>query len=293
MTVNYEDQIKVHYDKLSNGLKKVAEYLLAQPSQFAVKSAGQVGKDIDVSETTVIRLAYALGYSGYTALQKEVREFLFDMNSSLASYYHGKQEIKNEERFHEQVMNRDREHILRTAGSIDEADFHRAVDKLAGADQILAAGMRSSHALAHWFAFTMDLIKGNTRLFRPETDDVILRVSEMNENSVFVAFSFHRYASETLKLAKALRDKGTFIIGVTDSPVAPIHSHADIVFSIQLPARSTLDAAPVCFSLLNALTSAVSLKDPERFEKRRREYESRHLTSFFNQGESTHDDGKP
>ncbi|HET7578507.1 MAG TPA: MurR/RpiR family transcriptional regulator [Bacillales bacterium] len=279
---DYQTRIKEQYASLSNGLQRVAKLLLDHPKKFAFRTAEQAGREIGVSETTVIRFTYALGYSGYSHLQKEVREYVLDKKSSLGAFQQGKRELKNAERLYDRIMHRDAENILQTAESISESDFNMVVSRLTEADRIMVTGMRSSHSMAHWFAFAMDLIRGETRLFRPETDDVVLRVSEMNERSVFVAFSFHRYVSETLILAEEIRKQGSFIIGVTDSPVSPITQYADVNLAVHLPTQSTLDATPVCFSMLNAITSAVSLQNPERFEKRRRMYESYYLKDFYN-----------
>lgn len=280
---DYQMKIKQCYPQLSRALKKVADFLLEEPNVFAVKTAGQVGKEIGVSETTVIRFTYALGYQGYSELQKEIQKVVFEMKSSLDTYQRGKCEKNSSECLFTQVMNQDRENILITHNHINTADFHKAVDKLTAANKILAAGVRLSHAMAHWFTFTMDIIRGNVSMFRPDTDDAILRVSELDEQSVFVAFSFHRYAAETIKLAQVLREKGVFVIGITDSPVAPIGKHADLVLLVNVSTNSTLDVAPACFSLLNSLCSAVTLKMPEQFEERRQRYEleSQRLKGLF------------
>ncbi|MDQ7864684.1 hypothetical protein RCO48_37035 [Peribacillus frigoritolerans] len=41
---------------------------------FAVTSAQKLGKDIGVSETTIIRFCYSLGLSGYAELQNLIRK---------------------------------------------------------------------------------------------------------------------------------------------------------------------------------------------------------------------------
>jgi DNA-binding MurR/RpiR family transcriptional regulator len=274
---------KVHeqYDEFSKGLKKVAKYFLSNPEAFAMNSGVQVGEDIHVSETTVIRFCHALGYSGFSALQKDVKDQLLNRTSSLFEFHSVKNELEKEQEFSKKVMFKDAEVILQTAERVNEDHFSKAVDQLSHSNRILVSGIRSSFAMAHWFSFTLDLIRGNVRLYRPDVDDLILRIGELDHTSTFVAFSFHRYALETIHIAKEARRRGAFVIGITDSEVAPIREHADILFTIQLPVKSTLDVAPAVFSLMNALIGGVAVKNSSQFRKRSQEYSEMNMHYFF------------
>ncbi|MGE7834996.1 MurR/RpiR family transcriptional regulator [Viridibacillus arvi] len=276
-----KSKVQSKYDEFSKGLKMVAKHFLANPEAFAMNSGVQVGQEINVSETTVIRFSHALGYSGYSALQKDVQEQLLNKKSSLFEFHHMKNSTDMDQEFSKKMMVKDAEVILQTAERLNVEDFTKAVDHLARSERVLVSGVRSSHAMAQWFSFTLDLMRGNVRLFRPDTDDIMLRISEMNEGSTFVAFSFHRYALETINMAKEAKRQGAFVIGITDSEVAPIREHADILFTVQLPIKSTLDVAPAVFSLMNAIVGAVAVENSEQFAKRTKVYEELQLNRFF------------
>ncbi|WP_246628988.1 MurR/RpiR family transcriptional regulator [Mesobacillus maritimus] len=62
--------IKECFSSLSPGQKRVAEYIKGHMDEGALHTAYQIGKKAGVSETTVIRLAYALGFSGFSDLQE-------------------------------------------------------------------------------------------------------------------------------------------------------------------------------------------------------------------------------
>ncbi|MHC0035386.1 MurR/RpiR family transcriptional regulator [Pseudoneobacillus sp. C159] len=273
--------VQEKYNDFSKGLKKVAQYFLSNPESFAVHSAEQVGCQINVSETTVIRFCHALGYSGFSALQKDIQEQLIHRQSSSLYEYFEKNNMDKDQDFSRKMMLKDAEVISQTAERLSGEDFELAVEKLTHSERILVSGIRSSHAMAHWFSFSLDLIRGNVRLYRPDIDDIILRIREMDPNSVFVAFSFHRYALETINIAKEAKRLGAFVIAITDSEVAPIREHADVLLTIQLPKKSTLDVAPAVFSLMNALIAAVSVKNAKQFKQRVEDYEQVHFDHFF------------
>ncbi|MCD8510541.1 MAG: MurR/RpiR family transcriptional regulator [Bacillus sp. (in: Bacteria)] len=259
----------------------MAQHFLANPESFATNSAGQIGNEIKVSETTVFRFCYALGYSGFSTFQKDIQYQLLNNQSSLFEFHSMKNELVGDENLSKRMMLRDSEMIAQTAERLNLDDYERAVEQLAKANRILVSGIRSSHAMAHWFSFTLELIRGNVRLFRPDMDDLIIRIRELEETSVFVAFSFHRYALETLNMVKEAKRLGAFIIGISDSEVSPIAEYADILFTVQLPKKSTLDVAPAVFSLMNALVAGVSLKNSEQFQRRMELYEELHFQNFF------------
>ncbi|TCT19378.1 RpiR family transcriptional regulator [Melghiribacillus thermohalophilus] len=276
-----KSKIEQNYSTFSAGLKKVAETLLKNPSLFAIQTANQLGKEIGVSETTVIRFSRAIGFSGYSSLQKEIKEKMLNPRSSLWEYEADKSQANLKKPLHQHVMELDSDHIKQAARQIDQEIYQLAVEKLFHAQQITVTGARSSFSMAHWFVFALDLIRGDTRLLRPDTDDIILRLAELNEECVFVTVSFHRYTLNTLNLALEAKKRNAFVIGITDSEVAPIREIADLVIPVQLPVKSTLDAAPAVISLLNSLVAGVALKDRKTFEQRRKAYEEIHLHHFF------------
>ncbi|RNB82926.1 MurR/RpiR family transcriptional regulator [Brevibacillus panacihumi] len=262
--VDINQKVSNLYPKLTKRMKLAAEYLLHNPLSFATKTAEKVAEEIGISETTVIRFCNELGYKRYGDFQSELREFLYDASNPIQHFRESKKDIGDVPLFHQQVMYKDIENIQRVAEQISESDFNKAIEKLLEADRILHAGLYQTGILAEWFSYNLEIIRGNSRVFRPDTIDAAIRINEMTTESVLVAFSFHRYALDTLWLAEELKEKGVFIIGITDSDMAPISEFADILFKIELPLLSTLDAIPPTFSLLNAISAALTVRAGNR-----------------------------
>jgi DNA-binding MurR/RpiR family transcriptional regulator len=171
--------------------------------------------------------------------------------------------------------------IQQVAARLPEDKLETIVHRLSDCDRALIAGVRSSHALASWFAFALDLVMGKTRLYQPTVDDVLLRVGELTARSVVVAFSFHRYAADTIHLAKLAKKQEAFVIAITDTPAAPIAVHADVIVPIHLQTVSTLDAATVVMSLAKGIISAVSQQNTEQFQQRVSHFEQIDGKDFF------------
>ncbi|TPV42286.1 MurR/RpiR family transcriptional regulator [Bacillus dicomae] len=273
--------IQQEYNQLSKGQQKVAKYLLEQPGEFAVKLASEIGEQVGVSETTVIRFCYSIKLSGFSELQKMVREQLLLIQSSLGQYFSSKLELAEQPHFYAKVMERDCQYIQQTINNIDENEVERVVDQLIKTEKIYVLGLKSSFSAANWLTMTLGLVRGNVQILHPETNDLLCTLSEMDHRSTLITISFHRYLKETIKVAEMAKEQGAFVIGITDSPLAPIREYADAIFPMYSSERSTIDATPVLFSFLNAIVAGVSIKDKERFEKRKERYEKLNGDYFF------------
>ena len=68
--------IQVKFPRLSKGQKLIAEYILKNYDKAAFMTAAKLGISVGVSESTVVRFANELGFSGYPKLQKALQELI-------------------------------------------------------------------------------------------------------------------------------------------------------------------------------------------------------------------------
>ena len=69
-------KIEQAYKTMSKGQKQIARYILENYDKAAFVTASKMGSVVGVSESTVVRFAYALGYDGYPELQRSLQEFI-------------------------------------------------------------------------------------------------------------------------------------------------------------------------------------------------------------------------
>lgn len=269
---------------LSKSQNKVAQYVLEYPGNVAIHSAQEVGAAIGVSETTVIRFCHSLGLTGYAALQKEMRTQLYVKESSLKTYQSSKLAYEKEDELYKKVMGQDRKIIEETMNRIDATHYGEAVQQIANAKKIYVLGVRSSFAAANWLSYTLNLVRENVHCMRPQSEDIIQTLNDMDEESVLIVISFHRYMKETVQMAKLATKKNCFVIGLSDSRLAPIYPYCNLLFPIYAPEKSTIDATTSLFSLMNAFIAGVSIQQPEKFEKRQQLYEQIESDFLFIEG---------
>jgi DNA-binding MurR/RpiR family transcriptional regulator len=282
--MNLKEMIHQFYHELSKSQKKVASYVMDYPGKIALASAQEIGAIIGVSETTVIRFCYSLELSGYAELQKIIRQQLLSQQSNISSYQQAKLDLEQEPQFFSKVMEQDRVNIAETMNQISEEGYETAIERLAKAEKVYILGLRSSFAAANWLAYTLGLVRANVQLIRPESEDVLQTLSQMNEKSVVIVISFHRYVKETIQIAKLAHTQQVFIIGITDSLLAPIQPYSQLMFPIYSTNKSALDATAAMFSLMNAFVAGLSVKEKDSFKLRQERYEALNSDFLFDEG---------
>lgn len=281
----YEQRIQQSYDNLSPTLKRIATFVKESPTVFAFNSATKIAKIIGVSETSVIRFVYSIGFDSFTNLQKNIRESLLDFNHSLINISHTMKEKNDILSINavDEIMLRDQINIKKTAENIDIVMFKEVVDKIANAKEVVVLGSGASYGLAHWFSFMLNTVIGNCRILNVYLDDFSF-ISKLDNDSVLVTFSFSRYMIQTIEITKELKERGVYVVGITDSDLSPIAQIADSTFTTKMSHMSTIDSGPVITSILNAIMNQIIRDYPEQVAKRKAHYESSYNHLFWNEG---------
>ncbi|MCI4620593.1 transcriptional regulator [Priestia megaterium] len=213
MKQSFQELIKHKFPDLSRGQKKVAEFLVNFTEKGSLYTAGQIGKEAGVSETTVIRLAYALGLNGFSDLQELMRkEWLSSAESKESA---SKPAAEEKKPFSEWLS------------PVDEKELSQAVDTLIKSDQVYIAGFRESHTASYWLYYKMNQLRNHVLLSFP-TGFLLETLCNLTSESAVVVFSLPRYTKEALEVAQQAKKQGAKVIAITDHRLSPVGQIADI-----------------------------------------------------------------
>ena len=242
----------------SKGQKTIANYLINNYDKAAYLTASKLGREVGVSESTVVRFATELGFDGYPGLQHSLQEIIrtrltTKQRIEVANTLIGDGDIiKN-------VMDSDIDNIRRTMEEIDRNDFNEAVKKIIGAKNIYIIGMRSSSSLASFLGHYFRLMFENVRLVQSTSgSEVFEQLLRINKDDVMIAISFPRYSARLINAVNYAKEEGAHIVAVTDSKLAPIASYADETLICRSDMASIVDSFVAPLSVLNALIVAVA-----------------------------------
>ena len=82
----HKDVLKLiaeHAHHFSKGQKRIAQYITEHYEKAAFMTASKLGMTVGVSESTVVRFATEVGFDGYPALQKELKEMIRNKLTSI------------------------------------------------------------------------------------------------------------------------------------------------------------------------------------------------------------------
>ncbi|MEW9668321.1 MurR/RpiR family transcriptional regulator [Ammoniphilus sp. 3BR4] len=273
----FENLIKERFDRLSAGQKKVADYMLQNLEEAAFSRAFQIGKKVEVSETTVIRLSYALGFDGFTEMQDKIQRQLLLSHQAASNKREQIQDRKSELSPFAKVIENE-VHILREIlHQTNEQQLWNVVDAIIKGDQIFIAGFRTSYAAAYWFSYTLSMLRENVILCPPSVD-WHERLNDLTKDSVVLVISFPRYAKETVHIAESAKKQGITLISVTDRALSPVGRISDMTLTTEENVESGSNSIAPVISLLDLVITGINRKDKERIQSRQRRLEEMYST---------------
>ena len=254
----------------SKGQRSIAAYVLMHYDKAAYLTAARLGALVGVSESTVVRFATELGFSGYPEMQAELKKLV---RSRLTSFQ--RMEVTNtligDGDVLDTVLLSDVDKIRNTIEEIDHASFERAVDAIASAKNIYVIGVRSSSALAGFLSHSLGMIFDHVRLVQTSSgNEVLEQIINVGEGDVMVAISFPRYSKRVIKAVEYARSRNADVVALTDSENSPIAPFADQLLIAQSDMASFVDSLVAPLSIVNAMVVAVARKRQEEVSERLR-----------------------
>ena len=248
---------------MSKGQRKIADYILSHYDKAMFMTAACIGEKVGVSESTVVRFACQLGFSGFPKLQKALQEVVKTRLTTLQRVDISNEMIKDNDVL-SSVMNLDIARIKTTLDNVDRNEFDKAVDAISSADNIYVLGTRSSSALSQFLTFYLNFIFKNVRNVNSNSSSGIFdQIFKISKNDVFIAIGFPRYSTTTIKAIEFANHKEAVTIAITDRIGSPLGEKADISLIARSDVVSFVDTLVAPLSLINALVVALGIKQKD------------------------------
>lgn len=254
-------RLQANFHSFSKGQKRIATFIIDNYDRAAFMTASKMGHLVEVSESTVVRFAYTLGYDGYPELQKALQELIRNKLTAmqriqLTSDLEQSDVLKT-------VLKADIQNIRATLETIDAADFQNAVSALLNASRIFIVGMRSAYPIAQFLAYYLGFICSGTVFINGTLNDTFEQMAHIGQEDVCLAISFPRYSRRTAEAIQLARESGATTIALTDSAASPLVAHADYALTARSDMASFADSLVAPLSLVNAIIVSAGLQRQE------------------------------
>lgn len=254
------DRIEKQYEKMSKSQKKLADFIRTSYEKAVFMTASKLGEVVGVSESTTVRFAVYLGYSGYSEFQKALEELVSNRLNSIQRMEMTYGRISQSEILMS-VLQSDIEKIKLTMEHIDQNAFEQAVDMILSAKKIYIVGIRSCAPLANFLRVYLNLVcEDVVSVSTNSSSEIFEQLFRIGEEDVIIGISFPRYSMRTLRALEFAGKRKAKIITLTDS----VHSPMNLYSSCNLIARSDMvsivDSLVAPLSVINALVVALCMK---------------------------------
>lgn len=255
---NLLDRLNLEYDNLSKCQKRIADYITQHYDKAAFMTAAVLSDTVGVSESTIVRFAYALDYDGYPQMQKELQDVIQNKMTTI-------QRLKLMEGLSsEEIINAscktDINNLRVTKERNAPSEIDKVVDILANAHTVYLIGTRSSRPLAEFLEYYMSYMMPNVHLIRFSANDIFSQILTADENDAALAVSFPRYSRSTIETMEFLKEKKCPLIAITDNLNAPPAQLADHVLTAKSYMSSFVDSFVAPLSIINILIILLGLK---------------------------------
>lgn len=259
--------IEERLPEMSKSHKLIAGYIKNSGEIAAYLTATKLGAAIGVSESTVVRFALEMGFSGYPEFQNVLQQSLRSKLTA-AQRIDVADNMLSDSKVASGILTADMNNIKESLANLDEASFNQAVDTICSAKNIFIIGIRSSSMLADFLNHYLCYMFGNVKLlFSNSTNELFEQIFRISKDDVLIAISFPRYSSRTKLAAEFAKKKGASVIAITDSDSSPIAAYADSKLYAKSDMASFVDSLVAPLSIINALIAAIGRKKKDTIKE--------------------------
>lgn len=239
--------------ELTSGQTRIADFILRNRSKAAFLTARELADASQVSESSVIRFAYFLGFGGYPELQASLQEEI-NAQLTLRRYLDYAQDESN---VVQTVIETNIANLETVRRSLSDSEIHLAAQHIAAARRCYVIGFRAGAGLAVIASSAISQLCHNCIQLTFEYGETLDKLVGAGPSDVLLALAFRRYSRRTLDIARYSKEQGVFVIGMTDSVLSPLCKYSDIVLvgEVESPAFSYSLVAPL--SIIDCLVVAL------------------------------------
>src|SRR5690625_444951 len=209
--MNVLAEISSYFPSLTKSEQKVAQYVLANPDDIETKSIQELAKTVYVGESTIVRFARKIGYSGYQDFKLAiVKSQLFESNAEPK----GKEEKENQ--IEEIVYYQYADALNETLQFLNEQKekLNRIAEKINNADGVYLLAAGNSTTVAADLGNRLIRI-GKKTMFYPDSHIQAINASVMKENDLVIAISVSGNTEDILKNLEIAQKTDASIAAIT------------------------------------------------------------------------------
>lgn len=243
--MEFRTLVKSKFTELSKSQQKIAKYIMDNLEEVVFDTADQLGKKNDVSETTIIRFSYALGFERFSDMTKAMKESVTkgkEVGDGGRGVSLSRVESCETVNFIEAQLKSDRAY-----GNMNMSELKDIADLIMSKKKILIIGYMDSFGAASELLHVLDKVRSKVYFYRLLFEERNM-LYEMDEDSLLITISFSPHYKYTLEHTETAKKGGCSVVTFTDNIISPYTKLADknLIFNLERNTEIELiDMSPV------------------------------------------------
>ncbi|AVZ73434.1 MurR/RpiR family transcriptional regulator [Streptomyces lunaelactis] len=222
--------------RLTPTQRRIAHSMVRRAADAPFLSSVELAELAGVSQPSVTRFAVALGFDGYPALRRHLREVAPAESEAGKDAY-------NE---YQQAVQAEIENLRHLSELLaDPAAVERAGRLLAASRPLPVLGLRAASSQARGFAYFAAKVHPDVRLLDEGGTMLADRIDAARRAgaSALLCFALPRHPKEVVEALAYARSAGLTVVTVADSAFAPVAGHSDLLIPAAVGTGLAFDTA--------------------------------------------------
>jgi len=253
--------------RLTPRMLEAARYAIEHPNDIALNPVASVAAAAKMAPTAFIRLAQALGYKGYSDLQRLFRAPLQrpaqPTFSERIRHFGGEQALEDPQDPASVLQAFARANIVSLEHLRDDAaqlPLKAAIKLIQEARVVHVLGLRRSYAVAAYLSYALSRVGVPAVQITGLGGMIAEQAAALGPRDLLIAISFPPYAADTLQLCEQVHGRGVKRLALTNSRLSPIARDAELVLEVNDAELSGFRSLTAAMCLAQTLAMGLAFK---------------------------------
>ena len=248
---------KLKNTRLTKKEKRIAEFFLDEEQRVFLMNVADIAKEIDVSDTSVIRFIKSLGFENFTDFknsgQEDIKSRLDKTNDFIKNL-----DIIKENSIEQLYIHKINEEVNKIFNSNSQKQIKKISNLIMKTKNKYIVGFKSTAGIANFFGVRLGFMLENVSTFNIDDSVVVNSIFNIKQEDILIIFDYPMYSKAAVVLAKIARENKAKILLFTDSDNAPLAEYSDILYKVKLNGISVFNSLISTQILIEYLLTYIS-----------------------------------
>ena len=263
----FRDRLVNQRHLFTGRMLEAGAWVIGNQRVVALETLAVMAERSQLTPSIFVRLAKAMGFDGFSDMQRLFRAPLHDAYpaslSERISHSQGNEVVHDPadvRAIGQSFCRANSASLAHLGGRLDELPLDAAIERILAARTVHVIGLDRSFPVAAYFAYALHRANVQTIQITGMGSLATEQVATMRPGDLLVSISFPPYARQTIDATRAARAAGRDVIAITDSPVSPITEAAAEVLTVEDAALHGFRSLTAVMSLVQTITIGLAYR---------------------------------